>query len=162
MVFGATLSNPACRHLTYRSSGHAKARCARVSPPLTSTLGPVSRIAVRPAFWFASSSSVPSSTGTNTSKRPCEVRQSSVPAPLNARRYLGHPSVGGRLTANAAGRSFQGTAILSSRASVPVGFTVPLGNRFGRSVRMSTCVSPSLRGLVRPSKLAQWNARLSW
>ena len=37
---GSATSNPACRHLTYRSSGRAKARCARVSPPLTSTLGP--------------------------------------------------------------------------------------------------------------------------
>ena len=39
VVSVTALSNPACRHLTYRSSGRAKARCARVSSPLTYTLG---------------------------------------------------------------------------------------------------------------------------
>ena len=67
------------------------------------------------------------STAMNTSKRSCKLRQSSVQTPLNSRRFLGHPSVGGRLTVGAAGRILQGTVVLHARASVQVGRSVPLG-----------------------------------
>jgi len=101
-----------------------------------------------------SSSLVPSSRAMNASNKPCKLRQSSVPAPLNARRSLGHPSVGGRLTAGAAGRILQGTVVLHSRASVPVGRTVAIDARCW-SVCMRRSAYLSLRGFVRPSKLAQ-------
>ena len=87
-----------------------------------------------------------SSNARNASKKHCRLMQSAVRASLNARRFLGHPSVGGRLTASAAGRSSQGTAVLCSRASVPVGCTVPLGKSLW---------SVSAHGHMRVAELAR-------
>ena len=58
-------------------------------------------------------------------------KRSAVRAQHNTRRYLGHPSVGGRLTTGAPGRSSQGTAILNARASVQVSCAVQVGMRVG-------------------------------
>ena len=98
---------------------------------------------------------MPSSTVMNTSKRPCEFGQSSIPALLNARRCLGHPSVGGRFTAGAASRSSQDTAILCGGALVPVGSPVPVERRMGRAACFLRWAWLSLRGLALPSKLTQ-------
>ena len=65
-----------------------------------------------------------SSSAANASKRPCRLRRLALPALSYMRRYLGHPSVGGRLAAGAARRSSSYTAALRSRASVPASRTV--------------------------------------
>ena len=71
-----------------------------------------------------------------------------------AGRFLGRPSVGGRLTAGASRRSSQVTAVLSVRASVQVGRMVPVRTRMARSA-FAYARGRSLRALVRPSKLTQ-------
>ena len=73
---------------------------------------------------------------------------------LNTRRSLGHPSVGGRLTAGAPGRSSQGTAVLNPRASVQLGCLLPVDGPLS-VIRLERVSSPSLRGLAGPSKLTQ-------
>ena len=83
-----------------------------------------------------------------------QVHAPSSASIANTRRFLGHPSVGGRLTAGASRRSSQGTAVLSSRASVRVGRMVPVRTRMARSA-FAYARGRSLRALVRPSKFTQ-------
>ena len=113
---GSATSNPACRHLTYRSSGRAKARCARLSSPLTSTLGPGEHRCLAPPLIQASSRYWFEALSIRTPARsavPGSKVIGLVAKPLLAVHHLGHPSVGGRLTAGATGRISQGTAVLT-------------------------------------------------
>ena len=70
-----------------------------------------------------------------------QVHAPSSASIANARRFLGHPSVGGRLTAGAPRRSFQGTAVLNSRGSVQVGHAVQVGKRIGQSAGSRACAA---------------------
>ena len=87
--------------------------------------------------------------------------QSAVQAPLNTRRYLGHPSVGGRLTAGATGRRSQGTAVLHVRASVQVGCSVPAEAHI-RSVGLRACRRRACAASISRANSRNENARIRW
>jgi len=84
----------------------------------------------------------------------------------NTRRFLGHPSVGGRLTDGAAGLSSQGTAVLHARASVQVARSAPLGTGSSRCVRGHMCVAeiakPRSAKQTHPMKCPSSLAAVEW
>ena len=134
----ALQSNSVLRHLTTPSSGRSKGRCAPFGPPLMSNVR--SRLMRRHTRGAGQSPSGFSAV-LERHERQQETVQVHAPSSAsiaNARRFLGHPSVGGRLIAGAARRSSQGSAVLHVRASVQVGCSVPAEGHI-RSVGLRAC-----------------------
>ena len=123
------------------------------------TLGPVSCAATYAALVNARSAFLRFSNAMNTSKRPCRFMRSVVRASLNTRRFLGRPSVGGRLTAGALRRNSQGTAILNAQASVQAGCAVQVGMRVGVAELARRRSAKQTHAMKCPSSLAAFEPK---